>query len=65
MEKEWLDTLGAVDVDEVNYKDFVTVGKELSKKLRDEVVYEHTVRRLTLGTASGRGVRPQMSNRKC
>ncbi|XP_028396283.1 snake venom 5'-nucleotidase-like [Dendronephthya gigantea] len=36
VEKDWLDTLGAVDVDEVNYKDFVTVGKELSKKLRDE-----------------------------
>ena len=36
VEKEWLDTLSAINPDEVVYRDFVEVGNELALKLKDE-----------------------------
>ena len=51
MEKEWLETLSCVDLDDVRYIDFVAEGRRLAKELTDQGKLDagdHTAERGTI-----------------
>jgi hypothetical protein len=37
VEWEWMETLSTIDPDAVTFRDFIEVGNELAKELRNEV----------------------------
>jgi hypothetical protein len=43
VEWEWLETLSTIDPEAVTYKDYVDVGTELAKMLREEQVRLHVI----------------------
>jgi len=43
VEWEWLETLSTIDPDAVTFRDYVEVGNELAKQLRDQVLIHFTI----------------------